>query len=141
MFHLTCRTATCLSRSAYLTRCCAGSLPKSWSALNLSTLSLSFNNLIGSIPASWASEGSFGGIWWLDLANNTLTGRTLQKLVHGCCWPWLVSALHNKHPQCVRALLLARYAGFHAQQISHHPPRKVVALFRRYKMRIGNEVH
>ena len=51
-----------------------GTLPASWNQFKLQELDLGYNQLRGTLPASWGVDGSWPGVTDLDLSNNQLTG-------------------------------------------------------------------
>ncbi|CAL8462229.1 g1760 [Coccomyxa elongata] len=56
------------------TNALTGTLPSSWSTLNLTGLNLDRNLLRGSIPGNWGANGSFPNLARLQLYSNFLTG-------------------------------------------------------------------
>ena len=73
--HDACMHGTAVS---ILRRFWAGPLPASWAMWDISTLTLSGNDLTSTLPEEWGANGSWANLNWLDLQRTQITGKALR---------------------------------------------------------------
>ena len=80
--HDACKDGTAVS---ILRRFWAGPLPASWAMWDISTLTLSGNDLTSTLPEEWGANGSWANLDWLDLQRTQITGKALSLSTRSNC--------------------------------------------------------